>query len=547
MNLVPRTLLKVDSRAEIEIFKLIKNVQLGAGWSCLHSLNLSDNHRFKAWSEIDFLLIGPKGIFVLEVKGGGVSCDNGIWSGTDRRGRVHQKKESPFDQARDARYALEKSLFKLGPEIKWHREFCFGWGVVFPDIDDFSVPGVELPLDVVADRKDCQTVKGFTKYLEKLFAYWNNKAENGRDSNVRLAEQCVKVLRPNFDLTPTLSATSKRLQNDLVSFTDEQYEKLDGIEGADRIICTGGAGTGKTFLAMATARRSAADGDRVLFCVPGEILASFLKSQDQEENITICSFDALKDLAVGREWDVLVVDEGQDLLSLEAISMLDNCIVGGVEKGRWRWFMDHNNQAGLVSSIDAEAINLLNDWRQVPLKLKRNCRNTPQIVMQTQLATGAELGEAESKGFGMVPEFHAVSSDDSFSAAVEQKVKSWLDGGVEPSGIAILTAKNIDSSYLSEFSASFRSKVVLLDEGNVGACDSIILSTIKDFKGLERSFVAITDLDDLEMVELFTPALYVGMTRANLGLWLAMSNEFKSELDGAIAKHALILAQDGGG
>ncbi|MDA7918786.1 ATP-binding domain-containing protein, partial [Mariniblastus sp.] len=138
-------------------------------------------------------------------------------------------------------------------------------------------------------------------------------------------------------------------------------------------------------------------------------------------------------------------------------------------------------------------------------------------------------------------------SDDSFSAAVEQKVKSWLDGGVEPSGIAILTAKNIDSSYLSEFSASFRSKVVLLDEGNVGACDSIILSTIKDFKGLERSFVAITDLDDLEMVELFTPALYVGMTRANLGLWLAMSNEFKSELDGAIAKHALILAQDGGG
>lgn len=546
MNLIPRNHFQVVSNAEVEIFKLFKNIQLGAGWSCLHSLNLSDHHRCKTWSEIDFLLIGPQGIFVLEVKGGGVSCADGVWSGTDRHGVVHKKKESPFDQARDARYALEKSLFELGPEVKWNREFCFGWGVVFPDIEKFKVSGSEIPLDVVAQRGDCQTTKRFTKYLERLFGYWNTKSSFKGSSNIRLAERCAKVLRPNFDLTPTLSVKSRRLKESLVAFTEEQYEKLDAIEGADRIVCSGGAGTGKTFLAMATARRSAADGDRVLLCVAGKYLASFLGSQAEVENITIVSFAVLQETMATREWDVLVIDEGQDLLSLDAISILDSCIVDGMERGRWRWFMDHNNQAGLTGSVDCEALKLLNDWRQVPLTLKRNCRNTPEIVMQTQLATGAELGESESKGYGMPPKFHPVVDSTLFPVAVEQQVNSWLDNGVEPSDIAILTAKSVDLSSFSAFSNSFRSKVVLLDEVNVGACDLIVFSTIKNFKGLERSFVAITDLDDVEIVEVFTPPLYVGMTRANLGLWLCMTDDFKNALDISIAKHAILLAQNGG-
>ena len=38
--------------------------------------------------------------------------------------------------------------------------------------------------------------------------------------------------------------------------------------------------------------------------------------------------------------DVLVVDEGQDLLNFEFFDALNRSVKGGLEKGRWRWFMD---------------------------------------------------------------------------------------------------------------------------------------------------------------------------------------------------------------
>ena len=46
--------------------------------SCIR-LGLAD-HRKKIWGEADIVILSEKGVFVLEVKGGTVSCKDGVWT-----------------------------------------------------------------------------------------------------------------------------------------------------------------------------------------------------------------------------------------------------------------------------------------------------------------------------------------------------------------------------------------------------------------------------------------------------------------------------------
>ena len=99
----------------------------------LHSLNLAE-HRWKRTGEIDFLLISEHGIFVLEVKGGDVTCERGTWRFTNRYGRRHSQAGKPLlpggighvRAAGAARGLLDPALVA---------RTTFGYGVVFPDQD----------------------------------------------------------------------------------------------------------------------------------------------------------------------------------------------------------------------------------------------------------------------------------------------------------------------------------------------------------------------------------------------------------------------------
>ena len=52
---------------------------LDKDWIILHSLGLH-GHETKIWGEADIVVLSTKGIFALEVKGGKVSCNMGVWT-----------------------------------------------------------------------------------------------------------------------------------------------------------------------------------------------------------------------------------------------------------------------------------------------------------------------------------------------------------------------------------------------------------------------------------------------------------------------------------
>jgi hypothetical protein len=109
-------------------------------WLVLHSVGLA-RHATKPWSEIDFVLIGPPGVFCLEVKGGRVGRKDGVWRFTDRYGIQHEKQEGPFEQVGKSSSALYAFLKKQLPKVV---TAVLGYGCAFPDII-FNLEELDCP------------------------------------------------------------------------------------------------------------------------------------------------------------------------------------------------------------------------------------------------------------------------------------------------------------------------------------------------------------------------------------------------------------------
>src|SRR5436309_14272629 len=110
MRMVPPVMLEpFQSAAEAHVFRLLEATDLGKHATAYHSVNLP-RHAYKLVAEIDFAVITPEIVLVLEVKGGGIHCHDGMWTYTDRYGVGHHNSEGPFQQARSAMFALRDIL-----------------------------------------------------------------------------------------------------------------------------------------------------------------------------------------------------------------------------------------------------------------------------------------------------------------------------------------------------------------------------------------------------------------------------------------------------
>ena len=82
---------------------------------------------------------------------------------------------------------------------------------------------------------------------------------------------------------------------------------------------------------------------------------------------------------------------------------------------------------------------------------------------------------------------------------------------------------------------------VILDHNrkprNFGPLDRADAS-VEGFKGLESPFVALVDVDRLETVR-DAALVYVGMTRARAGLWIAVNENLRDVLGETIRRRGL--------
>jgi hypothetical protein len=521
MQMIPSTPHRTPSKAEKRVFDRLRSISSRSigSFTAYHSLNLT-THAYKRFGEMDFVLCGELGLFVLEVKGGRIACEKGVWQYINRFGESNRSNEGPFKQAETALHGLRSVLRKKNAGMLIDK-FPIGYAVIFPDFE-WETEGAEWDRHTLADARD---MRRFERWLENMVRYWHQKNSRHRQPDVADVKALKSYIRPEFETAMPLHVQTERVEEAIAQLTDDQMKMLDVVDANPRVMCSGGAGTGKTFLAMELANRWAAMGRNVLLACHSEWLKRYLESRFVMPGLSIGLASGIGTVArrAGIEqFDALIVDEGQDLLNWGSLEQIDKHLKGGLDDGKWCFFYDVNNQSGLFGPIDKEALGMLESCHPARVPLTKNCRNTRLILDTVKTLLGADMG-VEGVGEGPDVRQTVVDSVEASAMAIEKEISLIIEkGGLSYGELTILSPLPFAKSSVARIDDRLLRHLIVLDAFSFRDFppDSISYTEIRNFKGLENEAVMVVDLPFPKNTKEPLPQHYVAMSRARAVLSL---------------------------
>lgn len=502
--------------------------------------------------ECDFIVAHAElGMLTLEVKGGAVAYDPRVdqWTSRDRWTVTHIIK-NPVHQARSAKHELLKKL-KASPHWKarWIRA---RHGVVLPHS---SAPRGDLGADMPR-RMFCFTEAfedGFRDWILERFGDAPPDEGRIRELGPDGLQALQKILAKPFQLRTPLGSLLSRDDAALQVLTQQQFHILRAIEALPRVAISGGAGTGKTVLAMEEAGRCAEAGTRTLFVCYNRGLATetrrrlksgplvkvttfhelcadmtcragiphpqhVLETQLFEEiwpELLMQAFERLPD----ERYDAIIVDEGQDFLPLWWMAIESGLSPEGV----FRIFYDNNQR------VYASAIRLPQDVDLVPIRLTLNLRNTRRIhELVRQHYSGHQIEAVGPEGVE-VRWIKADTPDDLAQRVYDCVARLDSLERVSPDDIAVLVATGKAIERIAPGNRLGGCRTASCDEHTEGC---IVVDSIRRFKGLERSVVVIAATPD---TVIDTELPYVALSRARTHLVIAGTEKVLNRMRGLTA------------
>ncbi len=304
------------------------------GWVVFHHVNWQSIRSGRQGDgEADFIIMNPTvGVLVIEVKGGGIDIENGRWRSKDRYGRVHEIK-NPYEQALSSKYTLVSWLNELGLSSRAQ----VGHAVAFPNVDEVPNLGLSGPGQITWTRSDLRNI---SLAVQNTVKHWALRANLSQDDMKKL----IGLLAPTISVRRKLISASTDAELELLRLTAEQVEAFSGLKASRGGLVLGGAGTGKTVLAIARSQQLAQGGFRTLLVCYNDLLGRALEKQiSGTDGVFACTFHSLcfresakaklqLPSSPGIEWwdteaptylvdacaingtqfDAVVVDEGQD-------------------------------------------------------------------------------------------------------------------------------------------------------------------------------------------------------------------------------------------
>lgn len=559
---------KIRSNAEKRIFEWFRDDMRTADWIVLHSLGIS-NHNSVIHGETDFFVLVPNmGMFALEVKGGRVSRKNGIWSFTDKYGNTSTKERGPFDQAWEGIFSIANHIKdKLDESHQYLNNILYGIGVMFPDIEYTSVGCDEAQWQVF----DCNDGHNVYRFIQRLFEgskkrwceiYGASSLENKLPSQSDI-EYIAELLRGDFDKVVALNVQISSAEEQLIQLTSEQYRCIDQLDENKRCIIEGGAGTGKTLIALEQVKKAVAEGLRVaLICynkklsewfdyyfetVMSEFKPSFMgtfhsliskivtqsgkniskpnyESKLHEYYTEILPKAACEVLSEQgfTKFDIVIIDEAQDLIIERFLDVFDNCIVGGLARGRWIFFGDFSKQAIYNDSFTEQEMKKMIEDRAsfIKFRLTLNCRNTQNICDEIQVITDFKTKNHICNNIEGIPvQYITYSSREEEKMKLVETLKFLRNNHISPSKVCILSPFVREKSIVSELTEFIIENYDVRGNNNYSFC------TIQSFKGLENTIVILVDIESIANTQL----LYVGLSRARSGLYIIESDRARKE------------------
>ena len=495
--------------------------------------------------EIDFVVaIEGAGIVCVEVKGGEVTHNGQAWLQRLHSGQI--KTIDPVRQVRQGRYALRDFIEKdprwTQGRVRWNHV------VVLPNSQfapDFAL--ADCPRWMVIDRDDFPNVVALIRDI----------AHQQEEELPLLTAKGIDELRTALGGRglPQRDVVARALENEDAAdiLTDRQAVILDAIQLLTRVEIRGGAGSGKTFMAIEQARRLANRGQRVALLCYSHGLASYLKRitstwsrrqqpgyvgefhalgiawgaaegpAESERNAAAAQFfehdlpaqmlELANGLPDGHRFDSVVIDEAQDFADSWWEPLL--AAMRDPETGGIYVFSDEGQR--VFDRKGTPPIPL------VPLILEQNIRNTRQIgrAFEPLVDHPMRLLGADGPDVRFVP----CTRDNAFDVGDDQ-IEALLNEGWRPEDVALLTT-----------GSRHPEQIARQTEGNAAYWDSfwdaeqVFYGHVLGFKGLERRAVVLI-VNDKSVFERSPERLYVGLSRARDQLVVCADPAFIAEVGG---------------
>ena len=537
---------EIKSNAEKKMYDVLQELEIEEAY-VLHSLGLP-RHQSKIYGEVDFVVVCKRGVACLEIKGGRIECREGKWFFIDRYGTERQKPEGPFAQVTGNMFSLLTELkgrFSNNVHIKNILVAC---GVVFPDIE-FKSTFQEIIPEIVYDSR----TENITDYINGVFDYWTERQHREPSKlSPNDVKEIVNYLRGDFIFVPTLCDRLNNIEKRLVRLTNEQAQIMNALGMNSHLLIEGNAGTGKTLLATEFARKRAERGDKVLYLTFNKNLANNINSQIRDvDNLKVINIHALfgeyvlVDVTKMKEnpqkyfgeilpeqffdwvtslpsekldnlkYDLLVMDEGQDIIKPVYLYSLDVLLKNGLEKGDWAIFYDEKQN--IYNPEYADGMEIIESYACTKFKLFVNCRNTIQIGTYSSKISGVEISEFLHENGEEVQKISYTDKTD-FKQKIRDILKNLRAEKVDLTDVVFLSPKKYSNSIMDEMGIEVNG----LGDNFDYSSTLPRYATIQGFKGLDAKIVILVDVDNIQDRN-FSRFMYIAGTRARTLLYVVAS------------------------
>ncbi len=551
----------VKSRAEQQFYRACRN-QLPADWLVLFStrwVGCTPSGR-RHDGEADFVILVPgMGLLVVEVKGGGVVFEpvTGSWFSTDATGTRHAIKD-PFRQALGEKYAIRDLLERDSEWRNTHRgRLCIGHSVFLADVGNLNgVVSPESPREILGGREQLTDI---TSWVRSVLAYWSGRDDNSTPLSVASIRTAESILHGRLEARPLLSARIDAEETVRIRLTQQQSRVLRALGTRQRAAISGGAGTGKTLLAIEQARRLAAEGKETLLLCFNRLLSDFMKLTCADvTSVHAMTFHQLCDWKVavakartGRDflaeaklaspsrgpqdlwdmqmplalamscevlverYDAIIIDEGQDFRDEYWLPI--------------EWLLRDQAQSHLLVFYDQNQSLYANaatfPVKDPPFVLSVNCRNTKAIHEIAYRYFQGDPTDPADENPGVAPDaIHAPSIAAQATALHSAIVRLLTRDSVRPFQLAVLVCGEPKADYYAALKGlPLPARGVWEFEGSA-VSGNLRVDTVRRFKGLEADLVFLWGVDRIPSSEV-RELLYVGTSRAKSHLTIVGTRE----------------------
>ena len=491
--------------------------QLPDDFSVFYSVKWSKyEHGHLVKSEADFVIESPNyGYLCIEVKGGsGIRVVDDKWYLDDAAYGERKLPCSPYDQAEKSMYYF-RSYFSNRYNTAYSG--VFGACVLYPFYEvRGSVQLSERQQDLTIDFTDMNDLYG---KIKKMFRMWGGASFGRRFYSVSQHNAFLELIREKIAVSAAAGALVRYKENQLSVVNRVQDNYIYFLKNVRQFYIRGGAGTGKTWIAMKMAKEEAQDSEkRVLFLCQSPYLAGIVRNKigdcvtvldvyslfmqiiDHFENLAGPLYEGVSRFIKSdiELYDAIIIDEAQDFTYEWAL--LVRQLLRDKNESRLGVFYDDVQVLREDSFGDGFGI------QGRPYLLRENIRNTANIyewtAEKTQLGTDVIVNPVE----GPTPQTEYIHENGQMIHYLEVLFRRYLEEESLPNTSLVVIVDDIDG-FMSSFSEGIAKWKFV--RGKTEHDNEIAVFSTAEYKGLESDMVLYIHGDTVSENE-----KYIAYTRA---------------------------------